>query len=128
MECDAGPATWHWDNIELTPAEPMKALPASRRFVNSTTSSFVSFAEPAPENAWVQFTAIGKELEVSFDLGATWQDALTQHDRESYPWRYRNYWMPVPGGTTTMHVRGADTVEHMWQFQDISLLVRNDPP
>ena len=124
--CDAGPATWHWDNIRLAPAEPMKALPASRRFVNSSTASFVSFGEPAPKNAWVQFTAIGKELEVSFDLGATWQKAVTQHAREDYTWRYRNYWMPVPQGATTMHVRGIDTVEHMWQFQDISVLLRSD--
>jgi hypothetical protein len=122
--CDAGPATWHWDDIELAPAEPLIALPASRRFVNALTPSFVRFPEPAPSDSWIQFTAIGFDLEVSFDLGESWQPALTQHDRESYVWRYRNYWMQVPEDTTTMHVRGRDTSEHMWQVQDISILVR----
>ena len=124
--CDEGPATWHWDNIELTPAEPMAALAASDRFLNAGTSSFVSFPEPAPKRAWVQFTAIGKDLEVSFDGGATWLAATTQHDREVFVWRYRNYWMAVPRGTTRMHVRGTDTAEHVWQFQDISILAREN--
>lgn len=124
--CAAGPATWHWDDIQLAPAEPLGALPAGRRFVNARTASFVAFPEPAPPDSWVQFTAIGHDLEVSFDLGATWLPAVTQHERESYVWRYRNYWMPVPEGTTTMHVRGTDTSEHVWQFQDISILVRPD--
>ncbi len=124
--CAEGPATWHWDDIRLAPAEPIRALPASRRFVNASTASFVSFPAPAPADSWIQFTAIGKELEVSFDSGATWLAAVTQHDRENYVWRYRNYWMPMPESATTMHVRGTNTAEHVWQFQDISILVRDD--
>lgn len=124
--CAAGPATWHWDDLEMAPAEPLRVIPASRRFVNAGTASFVTFDTPAPAGSWAQFTAIGKNLEVSFDLGATWQPAVTQHGREIYVWRYRNYWMPVPEGTTTMHVRGTDTAEHVWQFQDISVLVRDE--
>lgn len=122
--CDPGPATWHWDNIQLSPAEPLSAVPASARLVNASTASFVSFDDPAPADSWVQFTGIGHDLEVSFDLGATWQRAEMRHGRENYVWRYRNYAMEVPTGATTMHVRGTNTAEHMWQVQDISLLVR----
>jgi hypothetical protein len=126
--CESGPNTWHWDNISLAPAEPITALAANRRVVNPSTSSFVTFSRGAPSGSHLQFTGVGKDLEVSFNGGATWQPAVTQHNREIYDWRYRNYWMPVPSGTTRVDFRGTNLYNGPWQIQDISILSQVIPP
>jgi hypothetical protein len=123
-ECSSGPNTWHWDNLYLQPAEPITALAANRRAVNPSTASFVTFDEPAPTAAHLQFTGIGSDLEVSFDNGLTWEPVVTQHKREIHNWRYRNYWMRIPGGTTRVDFRGDDPYDGHWQIQDISILSR----
>ena len=126
-ECASGPNTWHWDNLYLQPAEPLTALPANRRAINQSTPSFATFDSPAPNNAHIQFTGIGFDLEVSFDNGLTWKAAVTQHDREEFHWRYKNYSMAVPSGTTRVDFRGSDPYDGHWQIQDISILSTNPP-
>jgi hypothetical protein len=68
--------------------------------VNAATPSFVTFDEPAPKKAHLQFTGIGFDLEVSFDNGLSWKSVATKHNREIHSWRYRNYWMAIPPGRT----------------------------
>jgi hypothetical protein len=126
-ECSAGPNTWHWDNVMLQPAEPITAIAASRRAVNSSTASFVTFADPAPKGAHVQFTGVGFDLEVSFDNGATWHPAKLKHNKQVFHWRYKNYWVRVPKGTTRVDFRGTDPYDGRWQIQDISILSPNAP-
>ncbi|NND02207.1 MAG: calcium-binding protein [Acidimicrobiia bacterium] len=125
--CSVGPNTWHWDNIYLAPAEPFTALAANRRHVDNSSASFVTFADPAPKNAAIQFTGIGFDLEVSFNGGATWKPAVTQHNREIHHWRWKNYHMPVPQGTTRVDFRGTNPYDGHWQIQDISVISRNVP-
>ncbi len=125
--CSVGANTWHWDNIYMAPAEPITAIPANRRHVDNSSASFVTFTSPAPANSHLQFTGIGFNLEVSFNNGATWRPAVTQHGREMYHWRYKNYWMPIPAGTTRVDFRGDNPYDGHWQIQDISILSRAAP-
>lgn len=125
--CSVGPNTWHWDNIYMAPAEPITALGANRRHVDNSSASFVTFGSPAPADAHLQFTGIGFNLEVSFDNGATWDPVVTQHGREQHHWRYKNYWMPVPAGTTRVDFRGDNPYDGHWQIQDISILAKRTP-
>lgn len=125
--CGVGPNTWHWDNIYMAPAEPITALAADRRHVDDSSPSFVTFASPAPARAQLQFTGVGFDLEVSFDNGLSWQPAVTQHNREIHNWRYKNYSMPVPAGTTRVDFRGNDPYDGHWQIQDIAILSRQTP-
>ncbi len=126
-DCSVGANTWHWDNIYLAPAEPITAIHANRRHVDNSSASFVTFASPAPANSHLQFTGIGFNLEVSFNNGATWRPAVTQHGREMHHWRYKNYWMPIPAGTTRVDFRGDNPYDGHWQIQDISILSREAP-
>jgi len=126
-ECSSGPNTWHWDNLELQPAEAITALAANRRGINQSTPSFVTFGAAAPKNAHLQFTGIGFDLEVSFDNGVTWKPVVTQHNRDVFHWRYKNYWMAVPPGTNRVDFRGADPYDGHWQIQDISILSPDAP-
>ena len=125
--CSVGPNTWHWDNIYLAPAEPITALSANRRHVDNSSASFVTFDAPAPADSQLQFTGIGFNLEVSFDNGASWQPAVTQHNREQHHWRYKNYSMDVPKGTTRVDFRGDNPYDGHWQIQDISILSKKLP-
>ena len=125
--CSVGPNTWHWDNIYLAPAEPFTALAANRRHVDNSSASFVTFDAPAPKNAAVQFTGIGFDMEVSFNGGATWKPAVTQHNREIHTWRWKNYHMPIPQGTTRVDFRGTNPYDGHWQIQDISIISKKIP-
>jgi hypothetical protein len=125
--CSVGPNTWHWDNIYMAPAEPITAIAANRRHVDNSSASFVTFATPAPAGSHLQFTGIGFDLEVSFNNGATWRPVVTQHNREMHHWRYKNYWMPIPAGTTRVDFRGDNPYDGHWQIQDISIMSRETP-
>ena len=125
--CSVGPNTWHWDNIYLAPAEPFTALAANRRHVDNSSASFVTFDSPAPKNAKLQFTGIGFDLEVSFNGGTTWKPAVTQHNREIHNWRWKNYHMSVPEGTTRVDFRGTNPYDGHWQIQDISIISKKLP-
>jgi hypothetical protein len=120
--CAEGPNTWHWDNVYLAPAVPITVLHAGRRAVHTDTPSFVTFDGAAPKNAHLQFTGYGFDLQVSYDTGRTWHDIETQHNREIHDWRWKNYWMPVPAGTTRVDFRGRDPWNGRWQVQDISIV------
>ncbi len=125
--CSVGPNTWHWDNIYMAPAEPITAIAANRRHVDNSSASFVTFDTPAPAGSHLQFTGIGFDLEVSFSNGATWRPVVTQHNREMHHWRYKNYWMPIPAGTTRVDFRGDNPYDGHWQIQDISIMSRETP-
>jgi hypothetical protein len=125
--CSIGANTWHWDNIYMAPAEPITAIAAGRRHVDNSSASFVTFHSPAPANSHLQFTGIGFNLEASFNNGVTWQPVVTQHNREMHHWRYKNYWMPIPAGTTRVDFRGDNPYDSHWQIQDISIMSKETP-
>jgi len=121
-----GPDTWHWDNISLDPALPFTIQRADRRLVNSDSAAQpVTFATPAPQNAFLRFVGIGLPIQVSFDGGQTWQDAPTQGQTmgTAHPEIPDNFWMPLPAGTQSVLFRGQRHSTIPWEVSDISYWV-----
>ncbi|MEM8712613.1 MAG: hypothetical protein AAGG01_16805 [Planctomycetota bacterium] len=112
---DPSPNSWHWDAFSIEPAIPFESIPGDRRFVVGSNIQPVTFAKPAPRDAFLRFAA-HSQTEVSFDGGpfvpARRQDgsreALGSHDYRFFS----SYWMPIPEGTT--HVRVRMTPENLW--------------
>jgi cell division septation protein DedD len=53
------PATWHWSGFELNPSTPFSLIHTSPRSVTAN-NSLVSFASPAPANAFLRFSGVCK--------------------------------------------------------------------
>jgi hypothetical protein len=118
------PNTWHWDNVEISPAQPFTMLKADRRVVDASASGPVRFSGPAPEGARLRFAGIGGSLEVSVDGGATWRAAQLQIQERYDAGHFRSYWTPVPAGTTEVLIRGQNKDSWNtgpWMVRDISI-------
>ncbi|HEV2126884.1 MAG TPA: hypothetical protein VGW38_29385, partial [Chloroflexota bacterium] len=122
------PTTWHWDNVEITPAVPFTLLRADRPFVDATTSLSVTFPAPAPDRAFLRFFGIGHRIEISVDGGLSWRPARPQYDHAIPPLlagRFTAYWTPVPAGTTTVHLRAQPwtwgTSSFPWLIRALSI-------
>lgn len=69
-------ATWHWDNVEISPAVPYSLIAVEPFLVRGESpSKEIVFSEEAPRNARLLFTGLsaGNVFELSFDGGSTWQ-------------------------------------------------------
>lgn len=102
------PATWHWDNVSISRAIPFQLIRANERFADRE-HAMVTFEAPAPSDASLRFSAIGKP-EISFDSGRTWtvaqrQDGLGQLEGKHHPEHFSSYWTPAPAGTQEVRVR-----------------------
>ena len=115
-----GPNTWHWDTVEIYPAVPFRMLPADRRYVQPGTSQ-VTFGAPAPASAHLRFSAVGNNIEVSFNNGQTWQAAARQQQTVNVEEHFSAYWMPVPAGTQTIRFRGDPWYGNDWHARNISI-------
>ena len=118
------PNTWHWDNVQLSPAVPFTIIRGDRRFVDPTNQGVVRFAQPAPANAHLRFAAIGDNVEVSFDGGRRWQAAQKQAQFENDRYHFSNYWMAVAAGTSQVQVRAQGVASWGWHARDFSLFAR----
>jgi hypothetical protein len=85
------PATWHWDNVELSPSVPFTIIKATQRF---TTGGVVHFDAPAPAGSSVRFTAIGT---VSVNGQVVQPQIPTIR-----PNAFNSYFVPVPAGSTSV--------------------------
>jgi hypothetical protein len=98
------PATWHWDNFTLTPSVPFTVIHTPTRAVIGTTGT-VTFNSPAPSNSWLRFTAVGS-VQYSLTGGASWLQATKQAFVGNYA-HQSPYFLAIPAGTQTVHVRLA---------------------
>jgi hypothetical protein len=114
------PTTWHWDNINISPAVPFTILRADQRAVDAEAAQ-IQFPIPAPANAHLRFAGIGMQIEVSFDKGKTWQPALQQTQEKSVEEHFSSYWTPIPAGTQSIQFRGDDWWGGPWVGRDISI-------
>ena len=96
------PNTWHWDNVQISPARPFTIIRATQRTVQNNGT--VTFAAPAPQNARLRFSAIGT-VDVSFDGGKTWSRAQKSQQELAKAEHFSSYWTPVPAGTTQVQFR-----------------------
>ena len=115
-----GPNTWHWDNVEIYPSVPFRMLPADRRYVQPGASQ-VTFTAPAPAGAHLRFSALGNNIEVSFNNGQTWQAAVRQQQTINVEEHFSAYWTPVPAGTQTIRFRGDPWYGGDWHARNISI-------
>src|SRR5262249_4855131 len=123
-----GPNTWHWDNVAISSAVPFTMLRADRRYVDADTEPTVTFLAPAPEGAHLRFAAVGSEIQVSFDGGATWQPAQLQRQQRTNPARFQSYWTPVPAGTTGVAFRSLGALAgEPWMVRDVAIWALADP-
>jgi len=121
-KCDnCQPNTWHWDNISIEPATPFSIFHADRRYVDASTPPVVKFQSAAGNNAFLRFSAIGTDIEVSYDDGLTWQKAETQIQKRYEDDKFWSFWMPVPASVERVNFRGEDWWGGKWHVRDISI-------
>jgi hypothetical protein len=130
-KCDrrCAPNTWHWDNVGIEPAIPFTIVPADRRAISEEAGPTVSFDAPAPPESYLRFAAIGTRMDVSFDGGATWQQAQARPVRGTpdVTNTFLSYWTPMPAGTTSATLRGGDWYAGTWQARDFSIWSLTSP-
>lgn len=117
------PNTWHWDNFQIENGIPFTIVHSDRRYVNDQ-ANLLQMDQPAPANAHLRFAGIGKNLEVSFDGGATWQPAQ-KNLQGNDEYHFASYWTPIPAGTTSVMFRGSGWGNGgSWQARDITIWAR----
>lgn len=112
-------ATWHWDNLEISPAVPYTIINANemaaRQVSSESPNQRVTFKAPAPADARLRFRAweFNNQPRVSFDNGATWQVATPVRPHNDPPNvgmggtpDVLTYSLPIPAGTTAALVNG----------------------
>ncbi len=122
-ESPCGPNTWHWDNIQISPAQPFTLIKADRRYVDSELLKPVALSQPVPEGAFLRFAGIGEDLEVSFDGGQSWQPAQRQAQDATFlkAEHFQSYWTPIPPGVSQVQFRGESWYGGDWNIRDISV-------
>jgi hypothetical protein len=108
-ECPAGrtcgPNTWHWDNVTMNSAVPFSLIRADRRYVDAENAATpLQLAEPAPSGAYLRFSGVADQVEVSADDGATWILADEQKARTKWG-GVRSYRAWLPAGAQALLVR-----------------------
>lgn len=123
-DCDfngtCGPNTWHWDNVSIQPAIPFTIIPADRRYADKNHIT-VHFQTAAPTGSHLRFAGIGKNIEVSFDGGVSWQDAQQQMQEKDVEGAFASYWTPIPAGASQVSFRGQTWWGGDWQVRDVSI-------
>jgi hypothetical protein len=126
---DCGHNTWHWDNIQLSPAQPLTVRYAQQRLADANNPEFI-FDGPAPANA--SFRGWGKGgqwrgLQHSFDNGVTWQSTPLyrddNRDGEDVSLRFA-----VPEGATRVRFRRPGEPNLMVGDPNIVSLAAGSPP
>lgn len=125
-----GANTWHWGNFYISPAVPYTVIKADREYTRFGESR-VTFQQPAPSGAWLQFIAVannaaGRPLDLSFDGGHTWQRAvmLPLSGYAGDEW-YKSYWQQIPAGVQSVEFRAAD---NNWIARDFAILSQGSTP
>ncbi len=123
---DPSPGSWHWDAFSIEPAIPFESIPADRRFVVGSDIQPVTFARPAPKDAFLRFAAHSR-TEVSFDGGpfvaATRQDGSRENFGSHDDRFFSSYWMPIPEGTTSVRVRM--TAQGIWDQYNFDTMAKD---
>lgn len=109
-------ATWHWDNVRLSPAVPFTMLKANPRYIQE--SGTVTFP-PAPANAILRFSAIGKPV-----VNGAARNPVTY---QGHPEHFSSYNVPIPQGATsaTIQMVKHDWYEHGYLAKDFSVWAQN---
>jgi hypothetical protein len=113
-------ATWHWDNVSVSPAELISIIPSDKRRVTYPGGT-VRFAQPAPANSFIKAAGGATDTQYSLDGGATWR-TLDIVGPKAPPEVGDSYWTAVPAGTQSVQFRGSS---QNWSIQDMYLWSRS---
>lgn len=127
------PNTWHWDNVSISPAIPFTIIKADKRMVNSDGDT-VTFNQPAPANAYLRFSAIGR-IEVSFDNGSTYTQTTPAPSQGTvgitgyHDEHLSSYWVPIPEGVKSVKFKFTkkDWYQGPYQAKDFTIWSANTP-
>lgn len=108
--------TWHWDNVQVSPAVPFTILPGDRARATASAST-VTFAGPAPADSHLRFLGIGGNLQASLD-GGPWMNFAPRQTTRAPEEAFKPYWLPVPAGTRQVAFRGSDWYGGPWAIND----------
>lgn len=111
--------TWHWDNLTVSPSNPITLLRGTPHDLVNTPGR-VDFPAPAPIGSLLRFAAVGT-IELSLDNGASWQPARRQEEGRDDSLHAHSYWHPIPAGVKSVMVRGTPTIEG-WYARDFSVM------
>lgn len=84
------PATWHWDNISVSPVIPFSIQRGNERMTQGGTVTFPS----APSGAYLRFSALCKPV-VNGVVGTKMTDS-------GHPEHAASYMIPIPAGSTSV--------------------------
>lgn len=98
------PATWHWSDFSLSDATPFTLIHATPR-VATQNDQVITFAQPAPQQAFLRFGGLCK-VSLSYNGGGTFnvvnpQKPTTRRELTN------SYFVPIPAGTANVVVRFA---------------------
>ena len=86
------PATWHWDNIEVSPSQPFTVIRANQRYTQGGT---ITFPQPAPAGSYLRFSAVGT-VSVNGTVVASQKSISYGHAA--------SYFVPIAEGTTSVNI------------------------
>jgi hypothetical protein len=95
---NAGPGTWHWDNMSVSPAIPFTMIHADRRYTNNGT---VNFSAPAPADAFLRFAAQGGTVEVND--GSGFRTVQPQQPGDGF--EAASFFVPIRQGASSVQIR-----------------------
>ena len=115
--------TWHWDDVVINPVVPFTMIHTDTEFVGGgETPRTVEFESAAPDDAYLRFSGIGDNLEISTDGGDSGQTAeILPGSKPEVDESFRSYWTPIPAGTTSVLVRGDDWWGGEWRARDLTI-------
>ncbi len=103
---DAGvPATWHWDNVQISPAARFTIRSLGMHLIQSDSQQ-VTLPQAAPAGSMLRFAATtGPDVQVAFDNGP-FQPAQRANQPVEDRSKAVSYWTPVPAGTRSIRFKG----------------------
>lgn len=119
------PATWHWDEMKLSPSGQFGIIKTHTRALLQNGS--VMFNAPAPANSWLRFSAVGS-VQYSLNGGTTYQGAQRQaflgHNEHA-----SSYFIPIPSGTQTVQLKFSPDGWYQGPFvaQDFAIWTKPGP-
>jgi hypothetical protein len=130
------PATWHWDNVAMSPSTPFSYISVSPRRVPSQWTDVLngkittlSFASPAPANTKLAFGAVC-EVHLNWGSGfskANYQPSSVGHRAETAS----SYYVNVPAGAISVQMKFAGDdwyAGHPCMLEDPVLMVMGSQP
>ena len=117
-----GPTTWHWDNVEIAPATPITMIRGNSRYADEATNTEVTFNTPSPSDAFLRFSGIGLDYEISTDNGNSWFPASKQSESLEVEEHFSSYLTPIDAGVTQVQLRANDWWGGPWHARSFSII------